>query len=170
MMSKFRACFLSLPWSKHRLCSANHRPGYWSNLPCDWPSTAWAYSEPDAENGPRSSLYIPEWHWISTLSQQDEVWTRGGHFADDCFQMHTHGKVLFLGLNNVEWYVHVSMDLKWLRILKNVLELQALWSLSFSLRSMFYWWNNLSSQFKFSTSQTELKNQYTMFFCLCLFI
>ena len=40
-----RACFLSLAWSKLRLCSANHRPGYWSNLPCDWPSTAWAYSE-----------------------------------------------------------------------------------------------------------------------------
>ena len=37
--------FLSLAHSKPRLCSANHRPGYWSNLPCDWPSTAWAYSE-----------------------------------------------------------------------------------------------------------------------------
>ena len=40
-----RACFLSLVRSKLRLCSANHRPGYWSNLPCDWLSTAWAYSE-----------------------------------------------------------------------------------------------------------------------------
>ena len=40
-----RACFLSLARSKLRLCSANHRPGYWSNLPCDWPITAWAYSE-----------------------------------------------------------------------------------------------------------------------------
>ena len=37
--------FLSLARSKLRLCSANHRPGYWSNLPCDWLSTAWAYSE-----------------------------------------------------------------------------------------------------------------------------
>ena len=35
-----RACFLSLAQSKLRLCSANHRPGYWSNLPCDWLSTA----------------------------------------------------------------------------------------------------------------------------------
>ena len=34
--------FLSLAWSKLRLCSANHRPGYWSNLPCDWLSVAWA--------------------------------------------------------------------------------------------------------------------------------
>ena len=40
-----RACFLSLARSKLRLCSASHRPGYWSNPPCDWPSTAWAYSE-----------------------------------------------------------------------------------------------------------------------------
>ena len=39
------ARFLSLARSKLRLCPANHRPGYWSNLPCDWPSTAWAYSE-----------------------------------------------------------------------------------------------------------------------------
>ena len=46
------AHFLSLARSKLRLCSANHRSGYWSNLPCDWPSTAWAYSEQEAENGP----------------------------------------------------------------------------------------------------------------------
>ena len=51
-----RARFLSLAWSKLRLCSANHRPGYWSNLPCDWPSTAWAYSEQETENGPRRLL------------------------------------------------------------------------------------------------------------------
>ena len=34
------ARFLSLAGSKLRLCWANHSPGYWSNLPCDWPSTA----------------------------------------------------------------------------------------------------------------------------------
>ena len=34
--------FLSLAWSRLRLCSANHTPGYWSNLTCDWRSTAWA--------------------------------------------------------------------------------------------------------------------------------
>ena len=51
---QIRARFLSLARSKLRLCSANHRPGYWSNLPCDWPSTAWAYSEQETENGPRS--------------------------------------------------------------------------------------------------------------------
>ena len=39
------ARFLSLAQSKLRLCSANHRPGYWSNLTCDWPSTVWAYAE-----------------------------------------------------------------------------------------------------------------------------
>ena len=36
--STSRVRFLSLARSKLRLCSANHRPGYWSNLPCDWPS------------------------------------------------------------------------------------------------------------------------------------
>ena len=39
------ARFLPLAWSKLRLCSANHRPGNWSNLPCDWPSSAWVYSK-----------------------------------------------------------------------------------------------------------------------------
>ena len=34
--SKGMARFLSLAQSKLRLCLANHRPGYWSNLPCDW--------------------------------------------------------------------------------------------------------------------------------------
>ena len=48
------ASFLSPAQSKLRLCSANHRPGYWSNLPCDWPSTAWAYSEQETENTPCS--------------------------------------------------------------------------------------------------------------------
>ena len=48
--------FLSLARSKLRLCSANHRPGYWSNLPCDWPSTALAYSEQETENGPWSCV------------------------------------------------------------------------------------------------------------------
>ena len=50
------ARFLSPARSKLRLCSANHRPGYWSNLPCDWPSTAWAYSKQETENGPWSQV------------------------------------------------------------------------------------------------------------------
>ena len=48
------ACFLSLAPNKLRLCSANHRPCYWSNLPCDWTSTAWAYSEQQTEIRPCS--------------------------------------------------------------------------------------------------------------------
>ena len=43
--------------SKLRLCSTNHRPGYWSNLPCDWLSTAWVYFEQETENRPRSSAH-----------------------------------------------------------------------------------------------------------------
>ena len=37
------AFFLSLAQSKLRLCSANHRAGYVSNLTCDWLSTVWDY-------------------------------------------------------------------------------------------------------------------------------
>ena len=58
------ARFLSFARSKLRLCSANHRSGYWSNLPCDWLSTAWAYSEQETENGPwshRLRLMITLW-------------------------------------------------------------------------------------------------------------
>ena len=51
-----RVHFLSLTQNKLGLCSANHRPGYWSNLPCDWLSKAWAYSENETENGPRLGL------------------------------------------------------------------------------------------------------------------
>ena len=63
----FAACstrthFLSLAWSKLRLCLANHRRGYWSNLPCDWPNTAWAYTEQETENRPRSSS-ATIWHF-----------------------------------------------------------------------------------------------------------
>ena len=52
-----KARFLSLAQIKLRLCSDNHRPGYWSNLPCDWPSTAWAYSEQKTENRPKSASW-----------------------------------------------------------------------------------------------------------------
>ena len=47
-----RAGFLFLAWSKLRLCSANHRAGYFSNLACDWLSIVWAYSKQETENGP----------------------------------------------------------------------------------------------------------------------
>ena len=50
--SQARARFLSLAWSKLWLCSAHNRPGYLSNLPCDWPGTAWANAKQATENGP----------------------------------------------------------------------------------------------------------------------
>ena len=50
------ASFLYLARSKLRLCSANHTPGFWSNLPCDYPSTAWLNSEQETENGPWTSV------------------------------------------------------------------------------------------------------------------
>ena len=35
-----------------RLCSANHRAGYFSKLACDWLSILWAYFKQETENGP----------------------------------------------------------------------------------------------------------------------
>ena len=70
MADKIRARFLSLARSKLRLCSANHRAGYFSNLACDWLSIVWAYSEQETENGPwwniiQGSTYPIEW-WPRT--------------------------------------------------------------------------------------------------------
>ena len=61
-----RARFLSLARNKLRLCSANHRAGYFSNLACDWLSIVWAYSEQETENGPRWAL--------SSTSKENLVW------------------------------------------------------------------------------------------------
>ena len=69
-----RARFLSLAWNKLRLCSANHRPGYWSNLPCDWPSIAWAYSEQETENGPSTSCTF--WSAVE-LNPFERSWSCG---------------------------------------------------------------------------------------------
>ena len=66
------ACFLSLAWSKLRLCSANHRAGYFSNLACDWLSIVWAYFEQETESGPWSQC-------VNTLRSRQN----GCHFADD---------------------------------------------------------------------------------------
>ena len=63
--SQFRAHFLSLAPSKLRLCSANHRAGYWSNLPCDWLSIAWAYFKQETENGPRTVVMICTTFWTN---------------------------------------------------------------------------------------------------------
>ena len=49
-----RTHFLSLARSKLRLCSANHRTGYFSNLVCEWLSIISVYSEQETENGPWS--------------------------------------------------------------------------------------------------------------------
>ena len=59
------ARFLSVAQSKLRLCLANHRAGYFSNLACDWLSIVWAYSEQETENGP--------WLWLGAW-QQTTTW------------------------------------------------------------------------------------------------
>ena len=56
--------------SSLRLCSANHRPGYWGNLPCDWPSTVRSYSEQETENGPGWSM----WGIFTKMIGMDQKW------------------------------------------------------------------------------------------------
>ena len=46
-----RARFLSPAQSKLRLCSANHRAGYLSNLTCDWLSIVWALDRKWSRSG-----------------------------------------------------------------------------------------------------------------------
>ena len=78
-----RVRFPSLALSNLRLCSANHRPGYRSNLRCDWPSAAWAYSEQDTENGPRSWPESGESHneciFFFFLSDISSMWLAKFH-------------------------------------------------------------------------------------------
>ena len=64
------ACFLFLARSKLRLCSANHRTGYWSNLPCDWPSTALAYLL-RARDGKCVLVYHICHRWEYSIGQSD---------------------------------------------------------------------------------------------------
>ena len=110
-----RARFLSLAQSKLRLYSASHRPGYWRNLPCDWPSTAWAYSEQETENGPRflwnilPSIYVI----LQTLRKQSSREL----LANWKFYHHDHGshkpKCHITGMKNIE----VISKLSWFYLL-----------------------------------------------------
>ena len=79
-----RACFLYLAQSKLRLCSANHRPGYWSNLACDWLSIVWAYSKKRKKADPglitlylitiQSSQFVVVSHWPMFLGCCDLIY------------------------------------------------------------------------------------------------
>ena len=77
--------------SKLRLCSANHWPYYWSNLPCYWTSTTRAYSEKETKTGPRHRAKAPSqypkrrlfirsrkvsklWDLFLEVSDRSEIW------------------------------------------------------------------------------------------------
>ena len=68
------ARFIYLGRSKLRLCLANHREGYLSNLACDWLSIVWAYSEQDTGNGPRSSHPFGAMEIKATWNYPDETY------------------------------------------------------------------------------------------------
>ena len=81
------ARFLSLAQSKLRLCLANHRTGYFSNLACDWLSIVWAYSEQETENGPWRNMVNSLTTGTGCLDS-DRVWY--------CDEYHTkHNCLLF---------------------------------------------------------------------------
>ena len=67
-----RARFLSLTWSKLRLCSANHRAGYFSNLACAWLSIVWAYSKQETENGPRRPSHL---RYFDRIRNSTKIWS-----------------------------------------------------------------------------------------------
>ena len=49
--------FLSFAPSKFRLCSANHRAGYFSNLACDWLSIVWVRDRKWAQINPAGNHF-----------------------------------------------------------------------------------------------------------------
>ena len=55
------ATFLSLAWSELRLCSANHRPGYWSNLPWNWLSKRQKMGPVDCSESACPSIFTVCW-------------------------------------------------------------------------------------------------------------
>ena len=91
-----RVQFLSVTQSKLRLCSANHRAGYFSNLACDWLSIVWAYSEQETENGPRIGAghdILIEEHFCIT----GPLWTEStGHWRSPLTKNQHWGALVFL--------------------------------------------------------------------------
>ena len=71
-----KARFLSLARSKLRLCSANHRAGYFSNLDGDWRSIVWAYSEQETENWHNTQVIIVYPYWNRCYSPRPRKHTR----------------------------------------------------------------------------------------------
>ena len=95
-----RARFLSLAWSKLRLCSANHRAGYFSNLACDWLSIVWAYSEQETENGPRRTHdNIMTWRYFP------HYWP--------LVSWHHHANRSFCSLNTSPLVLHICQWIGW---------------------------------------------------------
>ena len=110
MFRKYWARFLSLAQSKLGLCSANHRPGYWSNLPCVWPSTAWAYFEQETENGPW--LTDDDFIWIFSVGQ-GVVWLKFGELSKIISWKYTMPAITFMARISSWNFVHVPKAWFW---------------------------------------------------------
>ena len=113
-----RAHFLSIAQSKLRLCSANYRPGYWSNPPCDWPNTAWANSEQETENRLRTAPLVKlSIKWSDTDRPLREVWMerwaaiRLGHLPETevINKAEAYCQDYCQACINLSWYLQLSV-------------------------------------------------------------
>ena len=93
------ACVLSLVWGKLRLCSANHRAGYFSKLACDWLSIVWAYSEQETEMGRGSSWIL----WNHHIRKADYNTT---------FQLWHHPQITTRNNNIMPWWNRFNFSCK----------------------------------------------------------
>ena len=114
-----RARFLSLVRSKLRLCSANHRPGYWSNLPCDWPSTAWAYSQA-RDRKQALILLLPHYQGINELAE-----------SMTCFLRNIQFIVLWTRLLTFYWWHFQKCFCEW-KCLNNLCDFIKMYSCGFN--------------------------------------
>ena len=88
MGSHLRACFLSLSQRKLRLCSTNHRSGYWTEVTC--PVTGWAQPELTPSKRQKTGLEICKlsfWCWDRNipgeLEQSHGCWCPGSLHHQD---------------------------------------------------------------------------------------
>ena len=118
--------------------SANHRAGYFSNPPCDWPSTAWAYFKQETENGP----------WWDTIHKLGPIHAAGANILRA--QCHKYSRLCRLEPSNpVMTQLNTVAEAKWqpfCRHFKYIFLNENVWillqiSLKFVLKG---WINNIS--------------------------
>ena len=95
-----------------------HRAGYFSNLPCDWLSIVWVYSEQETENGPCSSHMGPNepcyWSCVAAFKHWETVCDVSRHplcrTNEGCLKRyHSHTLSHNWIQNNVNFIIFLSL-------------------------------------------------------------